>query len=126
MSTENNTTLNATIIERINRSTFETPKGGIYQLKAWAEEITANDEGVVFGKRKTFSIVRNLLDDKGQPMTNKLADGTEEVTITKTITLDSGKVLSVAEILEAGSKLGDVFRQEEKDKLAANEVQEEE
>lgn len=68
---------------------------------------------------------RDLTEADGAPSTFKLADGTEEVVLSKTVTLESGVVISMAQILEAGSLFGDLFAQEDQAKIdALNEAPE--
>lgn len=113
--------VNVTRRDRTYHTHFSTEYGEPYGLVAFRETRRYDDNGNFLGtiKHKNNPIRRKLLNADGTPAAFTLPDGTEEYPVTNTVTLDSGKVISLADILEAGSKFGDALETQDKEIAAA-------
>lgn len=91
------------VIDRTWRVNFETPKGGVYSVQAYRQQIHKASDGGIIGKVNTGNVTRDLVDFDGNPT----------AVMAETVTLADGTVISMAQILEAGSLFGDKWAQED-------------
>jgi len=84
------------------RVNFELPKFGPWSVHAYAKDMHIHN-GKAIGETQKSTISRTLFDADGNPTT----------VCNETVTLADGTVISMAQIIEAGSLFGDKWRIED-------------